>query len=76
MAKEELIKMQGVVDEILPDSRYRVTLENGHMLIAYTAGRVRKNRIHILAGDRVTVELSPYDLENGRITFRFLDRQN
>ncbi len=75
MAKEELIKMQGVVDEILPDSRYRVTLENGHELIAYTAGRVRKNRIHILAGDRVTVELSPYDLENGRITFRFLDRQ-
>jgi len=76
MAKEELIKMQGIVDEILPDSRYRVTLDNGHSLIAYTAGRVRKNRIHILAGDRVTVELSPYDLENGRITFRFLDRQN
>ena len=76
MAKEELIKMQGIVDEILPDSRYRVTLDNGHALIAYTAGRVRKNRIHILAGDRVTVELSPYDLENGRITFRFLDRQN
>lgn len=75
MAKEELIEMQGVVDEILPDSRYRVTLDNGHTLVAYTAGRVRKNRIRILAGDRVTVELSPYDLEKGRITFRYLDRQ-
>lgn len=75
MAKEELIEMQGVVDEILPDSRYRVTLDNGHTLVAYTAGRVRKNRIRILAGDRVTVELSPYDLEKGRITFRYLERQ-
>lgn len=75
MAKEELIEMQGVVDEVLPDSRYRVTLENGHTLVAYTAGKVRKNHIRILAGDRVTLELSPYDLQKGRITFRFLDRQ-
>ncbi len=74
MAKEDLIEMQGVVEEVLPDSRYRVTLENGHELIAYTAGKVRKNHIRILAGDRVSLELSPYDLAKGRITFRHLDR--
>jgi translation initiation factor IF-1 len=75
MAKEELIEMHGVVDEMLPDSRYRVTLENGHTLIAYTGGKMRKHRIRILAGDRVSLELSPYDLTKGRITFRHLDRQ-
>jgi len=74
MAKEELIEMHGVVDEMLPDSRYRVTLENGHTLIAYTGGKMRKHRIRILAGDRVSLELSPYDLTKGRITFRHLDR--
>ncbi|HEY9028055.1 MAG TPA: translation initiation factor IF-1 [Burkholderiaceae bacterium] len=74
MAKEELIEMHGVVDEMLPDSRYRVTLENGHALIAYTGGKMRKHRIRILAGDRVSLELSPYDLTKGRITFRHLDR--
>ena len=72
MAKEELIEMQGVVNEVLPDSRYRVTLENGHTLIAYSGGKMRKNHIRILAGDKVSLELSPYDLGKGRITFRHL----
>lgn len=72
MAKEELIEMQGVVDEVLPDSRYRVTLENGHTLVAYSGGKMRKNHIRILAGDSVSLELSPYDLSKGRITFRHL----
>ena len=73
MTKEELIEMHGIVNEVLPDSRYRVTLENGHQLIAYTAGKMRKHRIRILAGDRVSLELSPYDMARGRITFRFLE---
>ncbi|MCM0045760.1 MAG: translation initiation factor IF-1, partial [Burkholderiaceae bacterium] len=60
MAKEELLEMHGTVDEILPDSRYRVTLENGHTLVAYSGGKMRKNHIRILAGDSVTLELSPY----------------
>lgn len=74
MAKEELIEMRGVVLEILPDARYRVKLENEHELIAYTAGKMRKHNIRILAGDKVTLELSPYDLSKGRITFRNLER--
>ncbi|HEX5682840.1 MAG TPA: translation initiation factor IF-1 [Ideonella sp.] len=74
MAKEELIEMHGKVEDVLPDSRYRVVLDNGHVLVAYTAGKVRKNHIRILAGDRVSLELSPYDLSKGRITFRHLDR--
>lgn len=73
MAKEELIEMSGVVDEVLPDSRFRVTLDNGHGLIAYAGGKVRKNHIRILAGDKVSLELSPYDLKKGRITYRHLD---
>jgi translation initiation factor IF-1 len=73
LAKEELIEMRGKVDEILPDSRYRVTLDNGHSLVAYTAGRMRKHHIRILAGDNVSLELSPYDLTKGRITFRHLE---
>ena len=72
MAKEELIEMQGVVNEVLPDTRVRVTLDNGHELVAYSAGKMRKNHIRILAGDRVTLELSPYDLSKGRISFRHL----
>ncbi|BDT69886.1 MULTISPECIES: translation initiation factor IF-1 [Rhodoferax] len=72
MAKEELIEMKGLVSEVLPDSRFRVTLENGHVLIAYTAGKMRKNHIRILAGDHVSLELSPYDLSKGRITFRHI----
>ena len=73
MAKEELIEMRGEVEEVLPDSRYRVTLDNGHELIAYTAGKMRKHHIRILAGDKVSLELSPYDLNKGRITFRHLE---
>lgn len=75
MAKEELIEMQGVVDEVLPDTRFRVTLDNGHELIAYSAGKMRKHHIRILAGDRVTLELSPYDLTKGRINYRHLERR-
>jgi len=75
MAKEDLIEMNGVVDEILPDSRFRVTLENGHALIAYTGGKMRKHHIRILAGDKVSLELSPYDLSKGRITFLHLERR-
>lgn len=64
--------MDGVVDEVLPDSRYRITLENGHNLTAYSSGKMRKNHIRILAGDRVSLELSPYDLTKGRIVFRHI----
>ncbi len=73
MSKEELLQFEGLVVEILPDARFRVRLENGHELIAYTAGRMKKNRIKTLAGDRVTVEISPYDLEKGRLVFRHKD---
>lgn len=73
MAKEELIEMQGKVDEVLPDGRFRVTLENQHQLIAYTGGKMRKFRIRILAGDNVTLEMSPYDFNKGRITFRHIE---
>jgi translation initiation factor IF-1 len=73
VAKEELIEMNGVVNEVLPDSRFRVSLDNGHTLIAYSAGKMRKHFIRILAGDRVTLELSAYDLSKGRITFRHID---
>ena len=74
MPKEELIEMNGAVTEVLPDSRYRVTLDNGHQLIAYSGGKMRKHHIRILAGDKVSLELSPYDLTKGRITFRHLER--
>ena len=73
MAKEELIEMRGQVEEVLPDSRFRDTLENGHSLISHTGGKMRKNHIRILAGDKVSRELSPYDLTKGRITFRHLE---
>jgi translation initiation factor IF-1 len=73
MAKEELLEMTGVVSEVLPDSRYRVTLDNGHELIAYSAGKMRKHHIRILAGDKVSMELSPYDLTKARITFRHIE---
>ena len=73
MAKEELLEMNGVVVEVLPDSRYRVTLDNGHNLVAYSAGKMRKHHIRILAGDKVSLELSPYDLSKGRITFRHIE---
>jgi translation initiation factor IF-1 len=73
MAKEELIEMRGKVEEVLPDSRYRVLLDNGHGIVAYTAGKMKKHRIRILAGDNVSLEMSPYDLSKGRITFRHID---
>jgi translation initiation factor IF-1 len=73
MAKEELLEMMGLVEEVLPDSRFRVNLENGHQLVAYTSGKMRQNHIRILAGDKVSLELSPYDLSKGRITFRHLE---
>jgi translation initiation factor IF-1 len=75
MAKEELIEMHGVVKEVLPDSRFRVTLDNGHQLVAYTSGKMKKNHIRILAGDKVSLELSPYDLSKGRITFRHIENR-
>ena len=70
MAKEDLIEFDGTVLEMLPDSRFLVKLDNGHQTLAYTAGKMRKHRIRILAGDRVTVEMTPYDLTKSRITFR------
>ena len=73
MAKEALLEMNGLVMEVLPDSRYRVTLDNGHKLVAYTAGKMRKHHIRIIAGDKVSLELSPYDLSKGRITFRHIE---
>jgi translation initiation factor IF-1 len=75
LAKEELIEMRGKVAEVLPDSRFRVILDNGHSLVAYTAGRMRKHHIRILAGDNVSLELSPYDLSKGRITFRHIENR-
>lgn len=75
MAKEELLEMEGVVEEVLPNTQFRVVLANGASVLAYAGGRVRKNRIRILAGDRVTLEISPYDLTKGRINFRHLDER-
>ncbi|MCA3630003.1 MAG: translation initiation factor IF-1 [Methylobacterium sp.] len=73
MAKEEVIQFEGLVLELLPDARFRVKLDSGHEIIAYTAGKMKKNRIKTLAGDRVTIEMSPYDLERGRLVFRHKD---
>ena len=73
MAKEEMLEFEGVVEEVLPDARCRVKLDNGHEVVAYTSGRMKKNRIRILAGDRVTIEMTPYDLTKGRINFRHTD---
>jgi len=70
LAKEELITMEGAIDEILPDGRFGVTLDNEHRIIAYTAGRMRRYRIRSVVGDRVQVEMTPYDLTKGRIIFR------
>ena len=75
MSKEALIEMKGLVTEVLPDARFRVTLDNGHPLIAYTGGKMRRHRIRILAGDEVSLELSPYDLTKGRITYRHLPQR-
>lgn len=70
MAKEDVIEFQGVVTETLPNTMFRVELENGHQIIAHISGKMRKNYIRILTGDKVTVEISPYDITKGRITFR------
>ena len=75
MAKEELIEMEGVVDEVLPDTRYRVTLTNGVKVQAYASGKIRKNHIRNLAGDKVSLEMSPYDLTKARISFRHKDEK-
>ncbi|WP_406857895.1 MULTISPECIES: translation initiation factor IF-1 [unclassified Alsobacter] len=75
MAKEELMEFEGQVTEILPDARFRVRLESGHELIAYTAGKMKKFRIKTLTGDRVTVEMSPYDLDKGRLIYRHKDER-
>ena len=71
MAKDELMEFQGTVKELLPNAMFRVLLDNDHEIIAHTAGKMRKFRIRVLAGDRVTVEMTPYDITKGRITFRF-----
>ena len=73
MPKEDLIEFEGTVMELLPDARFRVRLDNGHETLAYSSGKMKKNRIRILAGDRVTVEMTPYDLTKGRINFRHKD---
>ena len=70
MAKEELMEFNGTVKELLPNAMFRVLLDNNHEIIAHTAGKMRKFRIRVLAGDIVTVEMTPYDLTKGRITFR------
>ena len=70
MSKETAIEFEGTVAEVLPNTTFRVDLENGHSVLATAAGKLRKFRIRVLAGDRVTVEVSPYDLSRGRITFR------
>jgi translation initiation factor IF-1 len=71
MSKEELLEFPGFVVELLPNATFRVKLENDHEIIAHTAGKMRKNRIRVLAGDKVLVEMTPYDLTKGRITYRF-----
>ncbi|MEQ8370802.1 MAG: translation initiation factor IF-1 [Alphaproteobacteria bacterium] len=71
MAKEELIEFSGTIMEVLPNAMFRVKLENDHEVLAHTSGKMRKNRIRVSAGDKVTVEMTPYDLTKGRITFRF-----
>lgn len=70
MIKEEKIEMNGIVSDTLPNTTFRVQLENGHVIIAHISGKIRKNYIRILTGDKVTVELTPYDLTKGRIVFR------
>jgi len=68
--KEDFLELEGVITELLPEGRFRVRLDNEHMILAHTAGKMRKNRIRSLVGDRVTVEMTPYDLSKGRIIFR------
>jgi translation initiation factor IF-1 len=70
MSKEDLIEFNGTVTELLPNAMFRVKLENDHVILAHTSGRMRKNRIRVLVGDKVVVEMTPYDLTKGRIIFR------
>jgi translation initiation factor IF-1 len=70
MSKEDFIKLDGTVIEVLPNTEFRIELENGHMIIGHLSGRLRKNRIRVLTGDKVGVEMTPYDLTKGRITIR------
>jgi len=70
LAKQDTLTFDGVVKELLPNAMFRVELSNGHMITAHTAGKLRKNRIRVLQGDKVTVEMTPYDLTKGRIIFR------
>ncbi len=69
--KEDLMEFEGVITELLPNAMFRVKLDNDHEILAHTSGKMRKNRIRVLAGDRVIVEMTPYDLTKGRITFRY-----
>jgi translation initiation factor IF-1 len=71
LSKEDMIEFSGMVTELLPNAMFRVKLDNEHVILAHTSGKMRKNRIRVLAGDRVNVEMTPYDLTKGRITFRF-----
>ena len=71
MSKQDLLEFKGKVTDLLPNAMFRVELENGHVVTAHTAGKLRKNRIRVLQGDNVTVEMTPYDLTKGRITFRW-----
>ena len=70
MTKEGSIEFEGIVKELLPNAMFKVKLDNGHEVLAHTSGKMRKNRIRVLAGDKVTVEMTPYDLTKGRITYR------
>ena len=70
MAREDMVELEGVVSDVLPSSMFRVALTNGHSVLATVGGKMRRFRIRVLTGDRVTVEVSPYDLTRGRITFR------
>lgn len=71
MSKEDVIEVEGIVEEALPNAMFKVKLENGHIVLAHVSGKMRMNFIRILPGDRVTMELTPYDLNRGRITYRF-----
>ena len=71
MAKQDLLEFKGQVTELLPNAMFKVKLENDHEILAHSSGKMRKNRIRVLAGDKVTVEMTPYDLTKGRITFRW-----
>jgi translation initiation factor IF-1 len=75
MTKEDLLEVEGTILELLPDARFRVKLDNGHETLAYASGRMKKNRIRMLTGDRVTLEMTPYDLTKGRITYRHKDER-